>query len=159
MANPQDQCYHNGYLVKRLKIHMPVRLCINCVQLCQLKLSPQFAELEVQVPVKNSAHGTIGHRLVESHFRLQPTVAHVSTYRRSGQAPTRLNKERAVSAIRASLHDIACARIKPDHAISMIRTVFWFDQFPRWFFFFFGQGSRFNAQHTQPFADHGRPGL
>ena len=113
---------------------------ILLVQLCQLKLSPQFAELEVQVPVKNSAHGTIGHCLVESHFRLQPTVAHVATYRRSGQAPTRLNKERAVSARCATLRDIACARIKPDHAIyQWSEQCFGLINFPDGSFF--GQGS------------------
>ena len=44
---------------------------ILVVQLCQLKLSPQFAELEVQLPVK--AHGTIGHRLVRGS--LAPAIS------------------------------------------------------------------------------------
>ena len=56
-------------------------------------------------------------------FACNQTVAHVApTLKSSSNAPEQLR-------------DIACARIKPDHAISMIRTVFWLDQFPRWFFF------------------------
>ena len=46
---------------------------ILLVQLCQLKLSRQFAELEVQLLVKNSAHGTIGHRLVRGS--LAPAIS------------------------------------------------------------------------------------
>ena len=44
---------------------------------CQLKLSPQFAELEVQLPVNNSAHGTIGHRLVRGS--LAPAISQWSS--------------------------------------------------------------------------------